>query len=389
MSIDVRAIRDRRLRQRTGKPNRSALQIARTSSIDHVNRHWPQNLSGFQARGIVNPRNMCYRHSVIQSLLHCPLLLQWIATHAQTPMTQCQWAQPPLAGGPAPAMRCPLCELRRVCPQYWCARPSNAANATNIRQFHRSVQHLQKVVLYGPTGSLPTNPASQGDASGFYQFMYNVFQDATPATVNPAWMEQAQAIFTLTIQPRLTCKNCGATTTQPSVDQDELILQLGNDPEHIKDLLPGFFDDTIVTRNCPTCGVSGESTQANLIDAAPEILVVHLQRTGFNRKKGQFFKITTPITFGKWLELTNYQTNRGSTLKYKLSSVICHSGNSMNEGHYITDALGPDGMFRTSDRDRWKIKLPDFLAPVKTNVDKGPDSGKDFHPYLLFYTKNT
>ena len=72
-----------------------------------------------------------------------------------------------------------------------------------------------------------------------------------------------------------------------------------------------------------------------LITQTPDILIIHLQRTGFNEHSHQYYKIDTKVEYPLLLDISQFTSNQNESNKYQLIGVVNHNGRNMKLGHYV------------------------------------------------------
>ena len=123
------------------------------------------------------------------------------------------------------------------------------------------------------------------------------------------------------------------------------------------------------------------------ITQAPDILCIHLNRTGFSKTTGEPFKVLDDISFLEELDLSEFAEDDETSLRYRMYSVVAHRGPTVISGHYIAAVRHRGGQqFRTiSDNvvvyekgDFEELRYPSFGA---TGFDE------EFDPVVLFYLR--
>jgi ubiquitin C-terminal hydrolase len=172
------------------------------------------------------------------------------------------------------------------------------------------------------------------------------------------------------------------TRTTPSFDQ----------------ALADFFQRTQPDLFCTQCGLNRDQTLETKIIAAPQILKISLQifrsrftgkRIGKNKvKQMRDYKVNHTLQHPDVLDLTDRQLHNALPLRYRLSSVISHSGTGLKKGggHYVASARGPGGQVRCiSDSAVQNFTQQQFLAsPQDANI-VSPGSPKQV--YILTYVR--
>jgi hypothetical protein len=62
-------------------PREGPEQAQRRRTVNGISKKWKIARRSKHPRGLVNPRNTCYRHGVLQPLLHLPRFVNWIKKH--------------------------------------------------------------------------------------------------------------------------------------------------------------------------------------------------------------------------------------------------------------------------------------------------------------------
>ena len=137
--------------------------------------------------------------------------------------------------------------------------------------------------------------------------------------------------------------------------------------------LQKYMVETVEGYRCNQCKDSTtDKHRKQLIGYAPDILTVQLKRTGIDGRK-----LNTHVTIDPVLNLTSYRdTAEGSQLRYELNAVIKHRG-TLNFGHYISFAKGPDSTWNEYDDKR---KTTSTLGAAISSKD-------NWTPYLLFFQR--
>jgi ubiquitin C-terminal hydrolase len=91
---------------------------------------------------------------------------------------------------------------------------------------------------------------------------------------------------------------------------------------------------------CPICyRINPSVTRQFCIEAAPEILRVALN-ISTTTTTGDPKKELNPVGYTQYLDLTEFQRDRGTPLRYRLSSVVHHQGQRYDRGHYVSTVQG-------------------------------------------------
>lgn len=115
--------------------------------------------------------------------------------------------------------------------------------------------------------------------------------------------------------------------------------------------MQGLFD-------CDACNQVGRLTQTRLIEAAPELLRIQLSAVICGEET--FVPNYNPIRINEHIDLnehlvTQQQQGHVAPLKYRLHSVLYHTGDS-GGGHYVASVRGPQDAYRVSDEQVSKLE---------------------------------
>lgn len=181
-----------------------------------------------------------------------------------------------------------------------------------------------------------------------------------------------QSIMQLALSSRITCNNCHNVSVGDL--QDELALSVSLKPRirggSLSSYLHKYLDETIEGYRCEKCKAMGDVHRVLSISHAPDILFVQLKRFGYDGRKDKL-----PLPIDHTLDLSPYRDPSGSmdSMEYELVASVSHSG-TLNSGHYICDARGPDG--------RWNCYNDQYCSA--TTLTKAL---RDNPPYLLLYQR--
>ena len=121
-------------------------------------------------------------------------------------------------------------------------------------------------------------------------------------------------------------------------------LCLGIENDHtLNKLLAKYYKSEDLTGNCESGGSKNIDIRRSVaISRLPNVLVIQLKR--FNKREdGTITKINDYITFSNVLDVKDFLSEELQLLcmherqfSYKLASVVCHIGDSIENGHYVT-----------------------------------------------------
>lgn len=216
----------------------------------------------------------------------------------------------------------------------------------------------------------PTNTSEQKDAQEFLNMAFDRIENLTRATSRKYLM---QSVFGGQTCSQVVCLECG--TCKNRIEDFYNLSLTVKDIRSMADSLQKQIEGEIINGfQCDTCNKKVDISKRMLLSAAPNVLVVHLQRIIFNFDTFRNDKINTYFEFPYHLDLTPYsfydvmkkegrldkkkpegaeneesnpveeekdkQANEDSQMpeeedcwEYKLVGVIVHSGTA-NAGHY-------------------------------------------------------
>lgn len=298
-------------------------------------------------RGLANVTGYaCYRNSLLQGLFHLPKFFNFLID--QHPVDTCN----------IPRKDCLACALCHLSSKYWTVGFPAKEITIMLRRLEVQCKRL---------GWYP-GPSGQGDPHEQITWMLEKIDKQMKASS----VASMQSIMQLALSSRITCDKCHNVSVGDL--QDELALSVPLKPRirggSLSSYLHKYLDETIEGYRCEKCKKVGDVHRVQSISHAPDILFVQLKRFGYDGRKD---KLTLPIDHT--LDLSPYRDPSGSkdSMEYELVASVSHSG-SLDYGHYICDARGPDG--------RWNCFNDAYYDP--TTLAKALGSNQ---PYLLFYQR--
>ena len=166
----------------------------------------------------------------------------------------------------------------------------------------------------------------------------------------------------------LKCKNYSKT------NEKFITLSLDSNSNSIEKCLSNFFkSENLINENkifCEKCKKKNDSKKKFFIKILPNILIIHLKRfDNFGRK------IQKNIKNLKEIDLNNFTLNEGKKngTKFKLYSILVHSGFFSSSGHYFT--------FLNKNNKNWVEMNDNFVQFVNENYVMNQNG------YLFFYEK--
>jgi hypothetical protein len=342
-------------------------------------------------------------NSVLQTLMHTPIFLNWIRTHAAS--VDC-------------AENCLKCNMRGFIGDYWGPAPP-------IRPIDESNQYLVGIKKAAWENTY-FQEYEQEDANEAYE---TFFFDRTHglAAGNDAWKKQFSAMFHFERVPFDTCHECGIERRRDyplTTGLDVPVRPEAPPLSHFNTLAEAIRGalsvETLEEFHCPTprcrrlrrtkyAGRHGPPQYRRwVLRTAPSVLKIRLLIGSYNfgedenkdgnqkESKGEADgapkpllsnKILDTLTINETLDLTQFQDcgSESTPLTYQLSSLISHNGESLSFGHDIASVRSPGTrpFFNISD-SVWvePISRQRFIANPQSNRKT---DGEKFQVYTLMY----
>ncbi|KAF2262905.1 cysteine proteinase [Lojkania enalia] len=376
--------------------SRTPAQQAKDTHVARIAKKWPiPHTRGTSAsRGLERRGNTCYRLSTLQVLMHLPKFLNWILSHNVADATG------NTVNGCSPAtfatgFGCAACHIKALVQSYW--GEGNVVGGVPAQILHndsvmRDINHMTNVMMGVPPGG----PIPQEDAELFYTQLLHELDDSVNTLIPgiTPWSDQYAALFTIQRSTTRLCNTCNTPRTIPITVPSIIARQdIGfisipinqHDHDSVSAAIHRHMQPSALgLLQCTTCNANQQFTDHHAIIAAPEYLRIKLNIV-YHDAAGNVHKITNPIALDKTLDLTQYQTDRSTPLKYKLISVIQHSGQGLQSGHYAATVKGRAGVAVVDDgvvRDVAERRLRD--NPM---VWGGAGKGMRFQAVVLMYVR--
>ncbi|KAG9018193.1 hypothetical protein FRB90_011891 [Tulasnella sp. 427] len=298
------------------------------------------------------PNSATLASSVLQSLLYTRPLLHVLRNHSNCTIPG----------------YCIVCELKKVVEDNFFSGLRRPFNPKNITQ---KLPLIAKGMRIG----------RQEDAHEFLRYLVDACQKVClqkyPEKERP---QHAETTFVFNVfggktRSRVTCKRCGhnSDTFETCLDLS-LDLSLGVTTveealaAYVKpERLGGKGDDRY---KCEKCKIPVDAEKQFTIEAAPQVLTVHLKRfTGTGRKIGR------PIGYPTSLDLSPYVSEGVEPMMYSLYGIIAHSGSGPHSGHYFAHIKSPN--------DRWHEMNDEDVSPGTVSPPLNMREA-----YILFYIQS-
>ncbi|KAF1997196.1 cysteine proteinase [Amniculicola lignicola CBS 123094] len=393
----------------------TALQRTRNINSGKVSKTWPITRRNKQSRGIFRDGNTCYRLSVLQSLLHTPKFLNLMLEHNQIAADEVitNACTPQSVHEQNARVQCIACSMKGIIRGYWgrinldgngaprpIPRPSTQNEADQPLAFRTAFTEFNNWVdfwIRNPNGEpSPTNKKetddenrdsdAQHDAHAFLMLLLDgCFRATSPAGL--LWHDKFEGLFRYNPDVLVTCSapDCGVrrNVSQPPGSWGITpihILQTGTDS------ISQALDRHLRTHDwdnseCPTCNSKNTHQTTERIEAGPEVFFIHLNLSG-QGLKGDIVKIRAAVGLDEDIDLTGYQLDPSTPLRYTLSSVVLHAGNNLTSGHWVatTTAYGKKCVFLNDSQVRVEDKA--FLLSNPSTVQ-----GSQHNVAILGYTR--
>ncbi|KAJ4347859.1 uncharacterized protein N0V89_009229 [Didymosphaeria variabile] len=378
-----RALRSAGFRFALDGSGRTAIQAERDEFASNMNKDWlPRNLDGSprqrpnrNPRGIENPFSHCYINAVLQDFMHTPIFLNWIRTHTRDGTC---------------AENCLKCNIKGLVEDYWGPLPpAQPIGETN--------DYLVGIKTAAWDTSLFLE-AFQDDANNFYEFF--LFSDEHGlAAGDSEWKREFDAIFGVEIVPFDTCYECGVERMRTVEPTTGLIIPF---PPDMPNSLAGaihhaFAVEQLKEYHCetPSChrlrrtkykGHDGPpQSRRKVLRKAPRVLKIRILIGEDGAQYGN--KRFDTLAIDEHLDLGQYQESDSAKapLTYQLSTVVSHSGESLDAGHYIVSVRNP------GDRPYYNISDDDWVEPISRQQFTANPQGnrrtesEQFEVYTLTY----
>lgn len=108
-----------------------------------------------------------------------------------------------------------------------------------------------------------------------------------------------------------------------------------------KKLLHEYFNDNVEGMTCNRCGQKPKLLRRmRRMQTAPEILNIHLSRTGYDSKIMSQYKTNDTLEAPQFLDVSRYLERHiftpGTKVVYRLAAVVSHKGDTAQSGHYVS-----------------------------------------------------
>ena len=172
-----------------------------------------------------------------------------------------------------------------------------------------------------------------------HEFLLELLEHFNVELLRLAEVYRIPQIFLSLLRSTTTCHRCSYYKEQteplwvlslhfPGISNEEAAV---SPTLNINSLLDSLFGvENLPLHRCSQCNFVGETdTKLDIIEA-PQVLVLHLSRF-----TGVLGKIHTFVEFTAKLTIAYIRDDNGQPIKYRLTGMIRHTGESIASGHYI------------------------------------------------------
>ena len=144
----------------------------------------------------------------------------------------------------------------------------------------------------------------------------------------------------------MKCSKCSHSSKTYNYYQ-HLSLDINNGVSSINNSLKSFTKIETLTQGnewlCEKCKQKVKATKQLTISQLSNVMILHLKRFSYGNMNG---KVSKHIDF----DLEQYFTEQnGLKVKYNLTGIVVHHGNSTHSGHYIAFVKAPNGQWYEMD----------------------------------------
>jgi len=201
--------------------------------------------------------------------------------------------------------------------------------------------------------------------------------------VDPVLDKSGTSLTTLTERyfapTELQNVRCGDVDCLRDAEGNPIMDERGN--AIYKDSDGNYFLPDYQTR----CMSETDRTRLFSLESSPEVLVIQLGRFAFDPLTLRDRKLRMKVEYEAWIDLSKFQRPKyrgANSLRYRLASVVAHSGTTLRAGHWIAFCTGPTGIVRINDR------AVASQRPLKDLLGDSTRGYKDFPPSVLVYVRD-
>lgn len=311
--------------------------------------------------GLFNHGNTCFLNSILQCLLHTPVLSQILLDENLSTTILSKVTN----------QKTVVRYFHRLVKDFWVGAPGKAVSPRIITQNIRQIGKQFR-------------PMRQEDAHEFLRQLLDTIHEEILKAHNLKVSDGKicettfiSRIFGGYLRNELKCPKCPYASRTYNHFQDLSLDLTGNKIKSVQDALAAFVrPEKLGSGNewkCDGCKKKVEATKQMTIFRAPAVLVIHLKRFTYGNMTG---KISRNIIFEESLDVQTTDedvSTPNKTAKYNLSGVVVHHGSSVHSGHYIA--------YVKSASEQWHL-MDDSVVTVTTLRNVLAQQA-----YILFYTR--
>lgn len=307
ITIDPESVRISNIIQFVNHPKIQQITKYITNFNESIKMYNPcKNIKAKGFVGIANLGAICYMNSVLQQFFMIPKLKNTILTLSN------------------PNKDNLLYQLQKLFVFLSCSN----------RQFYIPKDFIEK---FKDVDGKPTNPYVQCDAGEFLSRLIEQLEENLKVTPYKHLLYNIFGGETCSI---LKCTNTDCNKVSKSFEK---IYSLSLDIKQCSNLnecLQKYIKEEIIEDFlCDNCKKKITQKRHLMISTLPNILIIHLQRIGFNYETFQMEKVNSKVEFDQNISLKEFCIKEGEIdeddYRYKLIGVVIHSGNAQG-GHYFS-----------------------------------------------------
>lgn len=218
-------------------------------------------------------------------------------------------------------------------------------------------------------------------------------------------LERFEWIFKSRTVTRTVCSNCRYPVRRRGGMQSESCLILGipdtgyasptsTGPQPVLDDLVDESFRTTLSATCSRCNKFSDCVQERKLQHAPGLLTMVVSRGKYDSETGEMGKDCAAIIIPERIDLSTHlnahEFGSGSKVTYSLCSVVSHSGNQLDGGHYVSfirQDADKGKWLKVDDEHIQKVSISDFDDSAVADLDEDQYLNR-LTPYILFYERD-
>ena len=304
--------------------------------------------------GLINLGNTCYINVILQSLTHLPPLINYLLCDTY-PINSC-----------ANKQCCMFCTLKNHIQ----SAISKTGEVIEPLEFYHNLESTVHSFQY----------FSQEDAHEYLCHVLDQLEGSKKnhidchiqfPNINP--IEIINGMFQGIFRSKIKCLTC----KQSSCAYDpftNITLDISQGVTSLENALEKFMRAEYLQKSyhCFNCKSNVDSLKEISISKTPSVAIFHLKRSQFSQNRPT--KLAKYVSYPENLNLSPYMTDKNrKPVRYKLNSVVVHSGNFADEGHYYC--------YVRDSNDKWYLMNDARVRRVNITEVLNQNA------YILFYVK--